>query len=137
MGSPLSRNETIQKAMEENRMSKRLWFYSNYHCNLACTYCLTESSPSVPKRVFQADEMITIAKEAAELGLFSDIPKDYFAQKKAQKMANLQAKHKAQRYAPDWETITNMDDGVVMFPPVSEVTPHVDDFNCQQVGKMK
>ena len=57
--------------MKENRMSKRLWFYSNYHCNLACTYCLTESAPSVPKRIFQADEMITIAKEAAELGFQS------------------------------------------------------------------
>ncbi len=52
-------------------MSNRLWFYSNYHCNLACTYCLTESSPSVPKRVFQAEEMIAIAKEAAELGFES------------------------------------------------------------------
>lgn len=71
MDSPLSRNEFVQKAMEENRMSKRLWFYSNYHCNLACTYCLTESSPSVPKRVFQADEMISIATEAAELGFES------------------------------------------------------------------
>ena len=52
-------------------MSKRLWFYSNYHCNLTCTYCLTESSPLVPKRVFQSNEMVSIAKQAAELGFES------------------------------------------------------------------
>jgi sulfatase maturation enzyme AslB (radical SAM superfamily) len=23
----------------------RLWLYANYHCNLACRYCLTDSAP--------------------------------------------------------------------------------------------
>ena len=67
----MSRRESVREAMEESRMSKRLWFYSNYHCNLACTYCLTESSPSVPKRVFHPEEMISIAKQASELGFES------------------------------------------------------------------
>ncbi len=28
-------------------VSGRLWLYSNYHCKLACAYCLTESAPKV------------------------------------------------------------------------------------------
>ena len=67
----LSRKELLRAAMEEQRMSKRLWFYSNYHCNLSCTYCLTESSPSVPKRIFAAEDMISLTKEAADLGFES------------------------------------------------------------------
>lgn len=52
-------------------MSKRLWFYTNYHCNLTCAYCLTESSPSSPKRIFASQQMIAITKEAAALGFES------------------------------------------------------------------
>ena len=71
MDSPLSRKESIHEAMTQNRMSKRLWFYANYHCNLSCSYCLTESSPSSPKRIFPSKQMIELTKEAADLGFES------------------------------------------------------------------
>ena len=67
-------------------------------------------------------------EEAAELGLLSDIPKDYFAQQKAQKMAKLEAKHKAQRYAPDWEVVANIDDGSQL---------HVGQIDYHEVGGIK
>jgi len=46
----------------------RVWMYSNYHCNMACTYCLTDSAPSSPRRQLSADAMVTVARQAADLG---------------------------------------------------------------------
>ena len=40
----------VAEAIAEGRISARLWIYANYHCNLRCTYCLTESAPGVPRR---------------------------------------------------------------------------------------
>ena len=59
---------TLESYFELGQVSSRLWFYSNYHCNLACTYCLTESSPSSPKRMFSLDRMIELAHEAKAMG---------------------------------------------------------------------
>jgi len=42
--------------------------YSNYHCNLACSYCLTESAPDAAKRRLGGDRMLSLAREAAALG---------------------------------------------------------------------
>lgn len=49
----------------------RLWFYSNYHCNLACGYCLTESSPTAKPRELAADTVEALAAEASGLGFTS------------------------------------------------------------------
>lgn len=46
----------------------RLWFYTNYHCNLACRYCLTESRPDAPRRVLATDTIVAAAEEAVALG---------------------------------------------------------------------
>jgi len=46
----------------------RLWFYTNYHCNLACTYCLTESQPASPRRTLARDVVESLATQAQELG---------------------------------------------------------------------
>ena len=40
----------IADAIGAGTLPGRVWFYSNYHCNLACRYCLTESAPDVPRR---------------------------------------------------------------------------------------
>ena len=50
----------------------RVWLYANYHCNLACTYCLTDSAPSSPRRTLPAARMVAVAQQAAELG-FTDL----------------------------------------------------------------
>ncbi len=52
-------------------MAGRLWFYANYHCNLTCSYCLTESGPGVPRRQLSADLMLNLAGQAAALGFDS------------------------------------------------------------------
>ena len=33
-------------------LGRRLWVYTNFHCNLACTYCCAESSPKADPRLF-------------------------------------------------------------------------------------
>jgi MoaA/NifB/PqqE/SkfB family radical SAM enzyme len=59
----------IEHAVGEGRMGDRLWLYATYHCNLACRYCLTESSPRIrDRRTLAADAMVTAVADAAELG---------------------------------------------------------------------
>jgi MoaA/NifB/PqqE/SkfB family radical SAM enzyme len=50
----------------------RLWFYANYHCNLACQYCLTDSAPNSARRILPAERMVKAAQQAAEMG-FTDL----------------------------------------------------------------
>ncbi len=63
---------SVAEAVASGVLPGRVWFYSNYHCNLACAYCLTESSPDSDKRALSADQMVGIAQQAADLG-FTDI----------------------------------------------------------------
>jgi MoaA/NifB/PqqE/SkfB family radical SAM enzyme len=58
----------IRAAIEEGRLGDRLWFYSNYHCNLACSYCLSGSAADVPRRELDAERVLALAGEARELG---------------------------------------------------------------------
>lgn len=63
---------SIAEAIEAGTLPGRVWMYANYHCNLACTYCLTESAPGVSKRMLEPEDMVRVAREAAELG-FTDL----------------------------------------------------------------
>jgi MoaA/NifB/PqqE/SkfB family radical SAM enzyme len=58
----------LAEAMESGRVADRLWLYSNYHCNLRCGYCLTESAPGVPRRLLAPEEMVEAADQARMLG---------------------------------------------------------------------
>ncbi|MGH9223468.1 MAG: radical SAM protein [Acidimicrobiales bacterium] len=59
---------TVAAAIAGGGLGGRVWLYSNYHCNLACAYCLTDSAPSSPRRELSAEAMVTVANQAAELG---------------------------------------------------------------------
>jgi MoaA/NifB/PqqE/SkfB family radical SAM enzyme len=61
-------NKDLCQAIAEKRCSGRVWFYSNYHCNLECTYCLTESTPRVPKRMLSKEQMLSLTIQAKEEG---------------------------------------------------------------------
>jgi sulfatase maturation enzyme AslB (radical SAM superfamily) len=61
----------IAAAISEGVIGGRMWMYANYHCNLECTYCLTESGPNVNRRQLDADWMVARAIEAQELGFTS------------------------------------------------------------------
>lgn len=58
----------IADGIGRGEIGGRLWFYSNYHCNLRCTYCLTESAPTVSRRELGHEEILARAGEATELG---------------------------------------------------------------------
>ena len=63
---------SLGTAVAEGRMPGRVWLYSNYHCNIACRYCLTESGPAVARRELSPAAMLETAQEARELG-FTDL----------------------------------------------------------------
>jgi MoaA/NifB/PqqE/SkfB family radical SAM enzyme len=60
--------EALRAAIDSGRVSERLWLYSNYHCNLRCRYCLTESAPGVPRRLLASADMLESARQAHALG---------------------------------------------------------------------
>jgi sulfatase maturation enzyme AslB (radical SAM superfamily) len=59
----------VDAAVAGRRMGDRLWLYATYHCNLRCSYCLTESSPRMrDRRELLPDRMVSVVAEAAPLG---------------------------------------------------------------------
>jgi MoaA/NifB/PqqE/SkfB family radical SAM enzyme len=64
--------DDLERAMAEDRMGERLWLYATYHCNLACTYCLTESHPAIAnRRALSRQTMVAAVHEAEALGFGS------------------------------------------------------------------
>ncbi|RZU31141.1 radical SAM protein [Blastococcus saxobsidens] len=59
---------TLAEAIAADQLGDRVWLYSNYHCNLACSYCLTESGPKVERRELDPATMLDIAHEAKGMG---------------------------------------------------------------------
>ena len=60
--------DALRAAIDDERVADRLWLYSNYHCNLRCRYCLTESAPGVPRRLLGGADMVESARQARALG---------------------------------------------------------------------
>ncbi len=58
----------VAAAVADGTLPGRVWLYSNYNCNLACSYCLTESSPRSPRRQLDPATMLAVAEQAAQLG---------------------------------------------------------------------
>ncbi len=59
-------------AVADGRVGDRLWLYATYHCNLACSYCLTESYPGIAdRRALAPGSMLRAVEEAAALGFGS------------------------------------------------------------------
>ena len=46
----------------------RLWLYSNFHCNLACTYCCAASSPRAEPRLMSVQTAAAAAEQFAAQG---------------------------------------------------------------------
>lgn len=58
----------LAEVLADDFLGGRMWLYSNYHCNLACSYCLTGSGPKVSPRELDPVTMLELAREAADLG---------------------------------------------------------------------
>ena len=50
----------------------KLWVYTNYDCNLSCSYCVAESTPRAPRNAIGLDNAHGIVDEAVDLG-FSEL----------------------------------------------------------------
>jgi MoaA/NifB/PqqE/SkfB family radical SAM enzyme len=62
----------VAQAVAEGRMGSRLWLYATYHCNLACTYCLTESHPRIAnRRTLEPRTILSAVEEARSFGFDS------------------------------------------------------------------
>jgi MoaA/NifB/PqqE/SkfB family radical SAM enzyme len=46
----------------------KLWLYTNYDCNLRCSYCVAKSSPNTPRRALGLANVRRLVDEALELG---------------------------------------------------------------------
>lgn len=60
--------DPVSAAIASGALPGRVWLYSNYHCNLACSYCLTESSPRSARRLLDRETMLEVARQARQLG---------------------------------------------------------------------
>jgi len=52
-------------------LSTKLWIYTNYDCNLRCSYCVAESHPGAAKRAIPLTTVKRIVDEADSLGFKS------------------------------------------------------------------
>jgi len=46
----------------------KLWIYTNYDCNLKCSYCVAKSGPNAPRRALGMENVKRLVNEAVELG---------------------------------------------------------------------
>src|SRR5258708_14131540 len=46
----------------------KLWIYTNYDCNLKCSYCVAKSGPNVPRRAIGLANVCRLVDEAVVLG---------------------------------------------------------------------
>jgi MoaA/NifB/PqqE/SkfB family radical SAM enzyme len=53
-------------------MQWKLWIYTNYDCNLRCSYCVAKSSPNAPRRAIGLANVRRLVDEAVDLG-FTDV----------------------------------------------------------------
>jgi len=59
---------SVAEVVRDGVLPGRVWLYANYHCNLACVYCLTESFPKATRRELGPQRMLAVAAEAKALG---------------------------------------------------------------------
>jgi len=57
-----------QPASEPPALLWKLWLYTNYDCNLRCSYCVARSGPNVPRRAVGLANVRQLVDEAVELG---------------------------------------------------------------------
>jgi sulfatase maturation enzyme AslB (radical SAM superfamily) len=46
----------------------KLWIYTNYDCNLRCSYCVAKSSPNAPRRAIGLNNVKQLVDESVALG---------------------------------------------------------------------
>jgi MoaA/NifB/PqqE/SkfB family radical SAM enzyme len=65
-------NTDTESAGTTPALQWKLWIYTNYDCNLRCSYCVAKSSPNAPRRAIGLANVRRLVDEAVDLG-FTDI----------------------------------------------------------------
>lgn len=68
----INMNDTHSNLCSRPSFPWKLWLYTNYDCNLRCSYCVARSSPNTPRRALGLANVKRLVDEAVELG-FSEI----------------------------------------------------------------
>jgi len=68
---PLTHLDSSQQETSSS-LPWKLWIYTNYDCNLKCSYCVAKSGPSVPRRALGIENVKRLVDEAVELR-FEDV----------------------------------------------------------------
>ena len=63
---PLAHSEQLG---EKEGLLHRLWLYTNYDCNLSCSYCVAESFVGAERRGLTLTQICHVIDEAVELGM--------------------------------------------------------------------
>lgn len=67
-GSSTQDQDRKTDCSQATSLSKKLWIYTNFDCNLWCTYCVAESSPKTARRALSFEEIQQLVDEAEPLG---------------------------------------------------------------------
>lgn len=65
-------SERLSTACQPPAFLWKLWLYTNYDCNLRCSYCVAKSSPNAPRRALGLANVCRLVDEAVALG-FSEL----------------------------------------------------------------
>ena len=65
--SPITVQKPAQHNGERPALAWKLWLYTNFDCNLRCSYCVAESTPEAPRRALGLDHVRRLVDEAVEL----------------------------------------------------------------------
>jgi organic radical activating enzyme/TusA-related sulfurtransferase len=65
----IRRGEVPAEHVAERPLGQRLWLYTNFDCNLRCSYCCVRSSPRALRRALGLESVRRIAAEAIGLGV--------------------------------------------------------------------
>ncbi len=63
---PLAHTEQLD---DSERLLSRLWIYTNYDCNLSCSYCVAESFVGSERKGLALPQVCRLIDEAVEIGM--------------------------------------------------------------------
>src|SRR5215813_12010379 len=65
---PLPVPEPTPVSADPTQLPWKLWIYTNYDCNLRCSYCVAKSGPNAPRRAMGLANVKRLVDEAVSLG---------------------------------------------------------------------
>lgn len=64
----MTEQSSSQNGAQPSKISWKLWLYTNFDCNLKCSYCVAESTPTAPRRALGLEAVQQLVDEAVDLG---------------------------------------------------------------------